>query len=663
MVPTMPQEEVEPLIHPVFHKESVEKWSTARVQAWVQRKSLPNRYYYRFGDLWDRTKPARGKWGEKETAVFMARMEEFKARGIPIGKKWGVFSKSLPGRVGYICSNKLRSLIKAGTLNPEDYNYAREEGGKTKMGLAFQYTTLPSTSFRALVDDDCLDPKWETPEIKALEAAVDSWVYTYHKDLYIRHSSSSRASRTSVPSSSKPSKPSKSKSSSKPKPKKSKRKKTSESSSPASSSSLAGFTSSLASTSNKFRKRKHLATALAELEAYYASSRKRIKGLTGVLRNPLASSPFFPRPPSPTLPSPSTLSPAELEKEYAAIAKRTFVQRRNRGPLEMVRDAQKAVRKRVKAFAAMQTAMAKPPKAESRARKDGKGGVQNTLHGFIKGIKSTPTSLPLRKKTGGRPRTKSATSSDSDVSGGGDGGGGGGHKMTIMPNKTPLPRSWCHTIVAEHPESEGEFFEELEMDNLKTRGVVYASVTLNLDWSNERTTPETLVKWLESALDDSVFPCGMAFVWTPKHLIPRVLFGLENHWNARYVENIALIRKTRGNKFFSAPYPVLNMEHQTCLVFRRNPGFELDLRHQRNCDVIFQFRNQEEEDNHARDSASHPPSVPSTELAHIASTLLPPPPDHDLSVPRHLLVGGHPRHAIQGWTVVRTPVWGGGASE
>ena len=53
----------------------------------------------------------------------MKRLAEVGANG-----QWGIFSQSLPGRVGYQCSNYYRLLLQKGAL--KDDNYFIDEKGK-----------------------------------------------------------------------------------------------------------------------------------------------------------------------------------------------------------------------------------------------------------------------------------------------------------------------------------------------------------------------------------------------------------------------------------------------------------------------------------------------------------------------------------------------------
>lgn len=76
----------------------MEGWSDARIKAYQSLKSSPNSYYYRFnapGEL-----QRNGPWSKEEHELFMKRLNECGADG-----QWGIFSMTIPGRVGYQVNN------------------------------------------------------------------------------------------------------------------------------------------------------------------------------------------------------------------------------------------------------------------------------------------------------------------------------------------------------------------------------------------------------------------------------------------------------------------------------------------------------------------------------------------------------------------------------
>jgi len=95
---------------------SMEGWSDARKKAWTNRRTAPNAYFYRFNVPGQPQK--NGKWTKEEHALFMKRIMEFGAND-----QWGIFSKKIPGRVGYQCSNYWRGLVKDGDVLDPNYHY------------------------------------------------------------------------------------------------------------------------------------------------------------------------------------------------------------------------------------------------------------------------------------------------------------------------------------------------------------------------------------------------------------------------------------------------------------------------------------------------------------------------------------------------------------
>eukprot|EP01135_Chromosphaera_perkinsii_P004303 Nk52_evm15s276 gene=Nk52_evmTU15s276 len=101
--------------------EAMEGWSPARIRAYKLIDTNPNAYYYRFNAPGE--DQANGGWSEYEHELFMKRLEEVGANG-----QWGIFSQSIPGRVGYQCSNYYRQLIAKGKI--DDPNYYMDDKGK-----------------------------------------------------------------------------------------------------------------------------------------------------------------------------------------------------------------------------------------------------------------------------------------------------------------------------------------------------------------------------------------------------------------------------------------------------------------------------------------------------------------------------------------------------
>merc|ERR1712048_1452492 len=100
-----------------------EGWSDARIKAWKNRKTAQNAYFYRFNVPGQPQK--NGKWSKEENKLFMKRVLE---KGV--NDQWGLFSKAIPGRVGYVCSNQWTKMIKNGQV--KDLNRYKNAEGKWK---------------------------------------------------------------------------------------------------------------------------------------------------------------------------------------------------------------------------------------------------------------------------------------------------------------------------------------------------------------------------------------------------------------------------------------------------------------------------------------------------------------------------------------------------
>ena len=75
-----------------------------------------------------------GKWKDHEHELFMETLKKVRdgSAGYPM-YQWGSFSKNIPGRVGYQCSNYYRTLIKSGEV--EDSNYMTDEKGELRFNF------------------------------------------------------------------------------------------------------------------------------------------------------------------------------------------------------------------------------------------------------------------------------------------------------------------------------------------------------------------------------------------------------------------------------------------------------------------------------------------------------------------------------------------------
>ncbi|RHZ67009.1 hypothetical protein Glove_303g36 [Diversispora epigaea] len=102
-------------------EKAFEGWSEARIKAYKAIDTKPNTYYYRFNAPGEEQK--KGQWTKEEEELFFQRLKDIGSDG-----QWGIFSMTIPGRVGYQCSNFYRLLIETGRV--KDPNYVLDEKGK-----------------------------------------------------------------------------------------------------------------------------------------------------------------------------------------------------------------------------------------------------------------------------------------------------------------------------------------------------------------------------------------------------------------------------------------------------------------------------------------------------------------------------------------------------
>ncbi|KAF9357137.1 hypothetical protein BGX26_004208 [Mortierella sp. AD094] len=101
--------------------KAFEGWSDARIKAYAAIDKKPNTYYYRFNAPGEVQR--KGAWTKEEQKMFHQRLDEIGANG-----QWGLFSMTIPGRVGYQCSNYYRLLVETNQI--QDPNYVLDEKGK-----------------------------------------------------------------------------------------------------------------------------------------------------------------------------------------------------------------------------------------------------------------------------------------------------------------------------------------------------------------------------------------------------------------------------------------------------------------------------------------------------------------------------------------------------
>ncbi len=97
--------------------------------------------------------------------------------------------------------------------------------------------------------------------------------------------------------------------------------------------------------------------------------------------------------------------------------------------------------------------------------------------------------------------------------------------------------------------------------------------------------------------DDQILKTGFVYIWTPKHLILRVLRALEK-MGFHYVENAICVKQSVNNSYLCEPSTLFRQSKETLLICRRGTKSKhtgkitwrkVEIRHQRTSDVHFDF--------------------------------------------------------------------------
>ncbi|KAF9125082.1 hypothetical protein BGW39_007660 [Mortierella sp. 14UC] len=152
----------------VFSHAQVRTWSEVRIKTWEHRRTNVEGFYYRFVDPTEGQQ--NGPWSAKSAQEFMVRLEEWKQRGIRIGTSWGIFSMKVSHKAGYQCSSYYRKLLETKKLTDPAYAW---EGGKLVM---------VSKSVGGEMAVSGLSERWNTDEVKEIEANIKEWIKEYHSN-------------------------------------------------------------------------------------------------------------------------------------------------------------------------------------------------------------------------------------------------------------------------------------------------------------------------------------------------------------------------------------------------------------------------------------------------------------------------------------------------
>ena len=115
---------------------------------------------------------------------------------------------------------------------------------------------------------------------------------------------------------------------------------------------------------------------------------------------------------------------------------------------------------------------------------------------------------------------------------------------------------------------------------------VYMDPPLCLPGEIPRKNQITLAQLTAVPVPDLIPGSGFLFVWIEKEMILDML-RIAEKWGFHYVENFCWIKKNVSNKFVKEPYTYFNKSKLTMLVLRKDG--DIELRHQRNPDCVFDF--------------------------------------------------------------------------
>jgi len=105
-------------------------------------------------------------------------------------------------------------------------------------------------------------------------------------------------------------------------------------------------------------------------------------------------------------------------------------------------------------------------------------------------------------------------------------------------------------------------------------------------WEGEPKKGLVNTKIMERMNLHGIIPRGFLFIWVEKQLIPQTVKLMES-WDFTYVENLVWVKQTPNNQIAKQDYKYFCRSKTSLLIFKKGDG--LELRHQRNPDVVFDF--------------------------------------------------------------------------
>jgi len=184
----------------------------------------------------------------------------------------------------------------------------------------------------------------------------------------------------------------------------------------------------------------------------------------------------------------------------------------------------------------------------------------------------------------------------------------------LEPLKTrhpdPLPLSWTLPIEpydntpkliknAVYIENENVLsFNLKEHVTTVRRGAPFIGILIDPPWKVDGKPggdiiPDSLRKL---KISETIIPNGLIFIWTETEFIPAIM-QLMNEWNFTYVENFVWVKRFANLQILKQGTEAkpLRRSKMTLLMFRTHNDEHLELRHQRNPDVIFDILHHDED--------------------------------------------------------------------
>ncbi|KAI7864892.1 hypothetical protein BDF14DRAFT_1875753 [Spinellus fusiger] len=149
----------------------------------------------------------------------------------------------------------------------------------------------------------------------------------------------------------------------------------------------------------------------------------------------------------------------------------------------------------------------------------------------------------------------------------------------------PIPQSWAHNIMTHSLYT----VDRILSTDLRQFGTSYSAVYMDppLLLPGELHVPGKIhIDDLAKLNVPNVVSAGFLFVWLEKEWLQRIV-NIASSWGFKYVENFCWIKKDINNQIHKSHYKYFNKSKLSLLIFRKEGNVEL--RHQRNADCVFDF--------------------------------------------------------------------------